>query len=70
MNRGIFLLLVGIAAAFGGCTLAPKYVRPQAPVPVTWPSGPAYKATFANTNGPAAADMPWREFFANASFRK
>jgi len=70
MNRGIFLLLVGIAAAFGGCTLAPKYVRPQAPVPVTWPSGPAYKATSANTNGPAAADMPWREFFANAQLQK
>jgi len=29
-------------AALGGCTMAPKYVRPVAPVPVSWPTGDAY----------------------------
>lgn len=29
-------------AALGGCTMAPKYVRPAAPVPVSWPTGDAY----------------------------
>jgi len=29
-------------AALGGCTLAPKYVRPEAPVPLSWPTGDAY----------------------------
>jgi multidrug efflux system outer membrane protein len=29
-------------AALGGCTLAPKYIRPEAPVPLSWPTGDAY----------------------------
>ncbi|MDF0488951.1 efflux transporter outer membrane subunit [Sphingomonas sp. H39-1-10] len=29
-------------AALGGCTMAPKYVRPAAPVPASWPTGDAY----------------------------
>ncbi|MBU0714734.1 MAG: efflux transporter outer membrane subunit [Verrucomicrobia bacterium] len=70
MNKYMFILLVGIVAVMGGCTLAPKYVRPQAPVPADWPTGPAYKATAVNTNGPAAADIPWREFFANDRLQK
>ncbi|MDP2989271.1 MAG: TolC family protein, partial [Kiritimatiellota bacterium] len=70
MNKYMSLLLVGIIAVLGGCTLAPKYVQPQAPVPAAWPSGPAYKAMTANTNGPTAADIPWRKFFTNAQLQK
>jgi len=70
MNKCIFLLLVGIVAGMEGCTLAPKYARPQAPVPSSWPNGPAYKATATNTNGPAAANIPWREFFTNTQLQK
>ena len=69
MNKCIFLLLVGMVAFMDGCTLAPKYARPQAPVPTSWPSAPAYKAASA-TNGPGAADIPWRDFFTNAQLRK
>jgi multidrug efflux system outer membrane protein len=28
--------------ALGGCNLAPAYVRPEAPVPASWPTGDAY----------------------------
>ncbi|MCX6991543.1 MAG: efflux transporter outer membrane subunit [Kiritimatiellaeota bacterium] len=70
MNKYMFLLLVGIVAVMGGCTLAPKYVRPQAPVPAAWPTGAAYKAVTANTNGPAAADISWRKFFTNDRLQK
>ncbi len=70
MNRYKFLLLLGIVAVMGGCTMAPKYARPQAPVPAAWPGGPAYKAGIADTNGPSAADLPWREFFVDARLRK
>jgi multidrug efflux system outer membrane protein len=35
-------LLLLAAAALGGCSLAPKYVRPEAPVPPSWPLGDAY----------------------------
>lgn len=48
----------------GGCTLAPKYTRPEAPVPAQWPVGPAYKGTQSAEAVPAA-DLKWREFFTD-----
>ena len=33
--------------------MAPKYTRPEAPVPAAWPSGPAYKDTQAAPGAPA-----------------
>jgi len=69
MNKYMFLLLAGIAAVLGGCSLAPKYVKPQAPVPATWPTGAAYKpAAAGTTNQPA--DIPWREFYIDAKLQK
>ena len=70
MNKYMSLLLVGIVAAMGGCTMAPKYARPQAPVPGAWPTSAAYKAANAGTNGPSATDIPWREFFTEARLQK
>ncbi|CCA93641.1 MULTISPECIES: efflux transporter outer membrane subunit [unclassified Novosphingobium] len=32
------------AMALGACSMAPKYVQPAAPVPVSWPAGDAYLA--------------------------
>ena len=57
MNKNIFLLLVGIAIVPAGCTMAPKYTRPAAPVPAEWPTGPAYHETQAATNAPAAPEL-------------
>ena len=51
MNRK--LLAVGIMLCLGGCSLAPKYDRPAAPVPAAWPSGPAYKEPPADRAGTA-----------------
>jgi multidrug efflux system outer membrane protein len=54
-----------------GCTLEPKYDRPAAPVPQTFPSGEAYRAgAVAPTNAKAAADIGWREFFTDARLRQ
>ena len=58
MNKYMFLLSVGIAAFLGGCTLAPDYTRPAAPVPAAWPSGAAYKATAANIRQVRCAGTP------------
>ncbi|KAG1079505.1 hypothetical protein G6F40_016281 [Rhizopus arrhizus] len=33
-----------LAAALAGCSLAPTYERPDAPVDAAYPTGPAYKA--------------------------
>jgi multidrug efflux system outer membrane protein len=50
--------------------MVPKYNRPEAPVPADWPSGPAYKETSSTKGAPVAADLQWREFFADDRLQK
>jgi multidrug efflux system outer membrane protein len=50
--------------------MAPKYTRPNAPVPAKWPTGAAYKETKSATSAPAAAELPWREFFTDERLQK
>jgi multidrug efflux system outer membrane protein len=69
MTKYTPLLLVGIVAVLSGCTMVPKYVQPQAPVPSAWPGSLACKAASADTNGPAAAEIPWREFYADTNLQ-
>ena len=59
MNK-ISLSLAFIALAFAGCTLAPRYHQPPAPIASTWPEQPA-STSHSRTN--AVADIGWREFF-------
>ena len=66
MIEKLYAFLAITAVLLTGCTMAPKYIRPEAPVPAGWPSGPAYKETSAMQVAPAAADLQWREFFADA----
>lgn len=40
MKRAASALMLG--AALAGCSMEPKYVRPEAPVPPSWPVGDAY----------------------------
>ena len=49
--------------ALSACSMAPDYTRPQAPVPGSWPSGPAYQAETGTPGSKAVAELPWREFF-------
>jgi outer membrane protein, multidrug efflux system len=51
----------------GGCTMIPKYHRPEAPVPAALPGGPATAAGM--TAPPAAAEPPWQEFFTDPGLR-
>jgi multidrug efflux system outer membrane protein len=53
-----------------GCAMAPKYTRPEAPVPSAWPRGPAYKEAAGAPPAKAVADVPWQEFFVDANLRK
>jgi multidrug efflux system outer membrane protein len=64
------LLLVWVLICFGGCTLVPKYSRPEAPVPADWPKGPAYKETAAAAKAPAASEVQWRQFFTDPGLQK
>jgi multidrug efflux system outer membrane protein len=70
MNKSTFLLLVGIAIVPAGCTMAPKYTRPKAPVPVHWPTGTAYQGIQPATNAPDARQLRWREFFTDEKLQQ
>ena len=71
MNKNAFLLLLGIAIVPAGCTMAPKYARPIAPVPAEWPTGVAYQVGQPPaTNAPEATNLRWQEFFSDAKLQQ
>lgn len=53
MSRALLILLV--AASTAACTMEPRYVRPDAPVPTEWPTGGPY-VTAAATAAPVASN--------------
>ncbi|CAG4907065.1 efflux transporter outer membrane subunit [Paraburkholderia gardini] len=71
--------LIAVAVAFlaAGCTMAPKYERPAAPVSDGFPAGGVYStqpgATDNGTrsaNGQAATDIGWRDFFTDPRLQR
>lgn len=65
------IVTLSIAAAFlAGCSMAPRYSRPDAPVPAGWPTGPAYQSGASLTGETAAADLKWSQFFVNPQLQK
>jgi multidrug efflux system outer membrane protein len=61
------------------CSFEPTYERPAAPVSGTWPNGPAYQSTTPGQPGGAsaeqspnmqAADIGWRDFFADPRLQR
>lgn len=68
MKRSAILLGLGLAAALAaveGCTLAPRYVRPEAPVPAAWPATPAAPAA-----APAPADLTLAQFLPDGKLQQ
>ena len=56
------LILSAVALCLAGCSFIPTYERPAAPVAPAWvDAGP--------TAGPAAADLAWADFLADARLR-
>jgi multidrug efflux system outer membrane protein len=70
MNRHLVIVWVGIGLLLGACTMTPPYTRPDAPVADQWPDGPAYEQAGAASDTPAAADIPWREFFVDPGMQQ
>jgi len=64
MTRKKLIALVVMSVFMGGCTMIPKYSRPQAPVPASWPSGDAYKEN-GSQGAPVAAALQWRQYFSD-----
>ncbi|MEQ8181593.1 MAG: TolC family protein, partial [Smithellaceae bacterium] len=70
MNRKLLLLLFVMVFLPTGCTMAPQYTRPAAPVPVEWPTGPAYEQTKSAASVEAAAKLSWLEFIKDERLQK
>lgn len=69
MYRYLMMLLMGLSLTLSGCTLAPKYTRPAAPVPADWPKGAAYQETKPATGAPTVSELNWQEFFPDERLR-
>jgi len=52
-------------ALLAGCDLAPKYVRPETPVPPAWPTGAAYSRQAATDQKP----LPWSAVITDPKLR-
>jgi multidrug efflux system outer membrane protein len=70
MNRQLLFVLAGIVLFLGGCSLAPKYTQPQAPIPAQWPQGAAYKDRGATPGLPTVQELKWEDFFADKQLQK
>ena len=71
MKSNILTLVSVILFTVSGCTMAPKYVRPEALVPSTWPEGSAYAETKTNTTETAQAElMDWRQFYTDEKLQQ
>lgn len=49
------------------CNMAPRYERPETPVPAQWPQGAAYPAIGAGAQ--QQAGLPWNQLVADAKLR-
>lgn len=60
-----------IALSLGACSLAPVYERPQAPVAAAWKvDGAGSPRAAADAAPSAAADIGWRDFYAEPALRR
>ncbi|MBW6520179.1 MAG: efflux transporter outer membrane subunit [Desulfoarculaceae bacterium] len=66
MNRRLLLLLAGVGLIVGGCSLAPRYEQPQAPIPDQWPQGEAYQTIRNTSSAPNIPELSRQDFFADA----
>lgn len=65
MGRKI-LFSLSVLIFLCGCSLAPEYTQPQAPIPAQWPQGEAYKDNeVLSETPPATPQLSRREFFAD-----
>ena len=69
MRRKIVVIL-GVFVFMGGCTLAPKYTQPLAPIPDQWPQGSAYEKAQAASGAAKIPELSRQEFFTDPKLQK
>lgn len=57
---------ITLSLTLAACDMAPKYVRPELPVPAGTPQGDAYAANDGAGAAIVPADTAWRDFFTDA----
>ena len=70
MHKKILVLIAGLLLVLGGCSLAPKYQRPGAPIPADWPRDGAGNATTAVKGTPTALEIDWEDFFPDEKLKQ
>jgi len=70
MRKQILVVLAGWLILLGGCSMAPKYTQPAAPIPETWPQGEAYENTKVKSGTATVSKLTRQEFFADESLQK
>jgi multidrug efflux system outer membrane protein len=65
MRRSI--ALVAATMLVGGCTLDPVYLRPQPPVPATFPRGDSYAPA---KDAPQVGALGWQAFFTDPNLKQ
>ncbi|HNX69239.1 MAG TPA: efflux transporter outer membrane subunit [Candidatus Omnitrophota bacterium] len=69
--RRSFVVTLTLVLGLSGCTMVPKYKRPDAPVPSQWPSGAAYPVAVIPPEGsPEVPQLKWQEFFTDPKLKK
>ncbi len=63
-------LPLAVLLCLGGCTMAPRYVRPDPPVPAAWPGGQPDQGPNGGQSGKEAAGLAWQEFFVDEHLQK
>ncbi|MCX7965967.1 MAG: efflux transporter outer membrane subunit [Syntrophorhabdaceae bacterium] len=69
MTTRILLFSVIAVSIFTGCTMAPKYTRPDAPIPRQWPKGDAYKDIKVDESIPVEK-LRWRDIITDDKLNK
>ncbi len=69
MTRQLWLIGLSLGLILGGCSMAPQYTQPPAPIQAEWPQGEAYQGNPSGENL-LAAELSWQEFFTDAKLQK
>ncbi|HXK57440.1 MAG TPA: efflux transporter outer membrane subunit, partial [Gammaproteobacteria bacterium] len=70
MNKRLLYILIGMVLVLSGCSLAPKYTRPEAPIPADWSGTIADNTVTASPGAPVAPELKWREFFIDERLQR
>ena len=70
MNKQLSFILIGVVFLLSGCSLAPEYTRPEAPIPAGWEGVAAPESSEASAVSHVVNELTWRDFFTDERLKK